>query len=117
MFNFFFKRKPKPIPRLLVIPTSYTLEMWVKNNLSVQFEKMMEEKLLAYAISVLINQIPSGFPLRGQKVNDTQANIELGRINGYLECLHLLQSLGKPFIAPEQIEETYERENGNDNDE
>lgn len=97
--------KPKPTA---VFPEGYTLEDWRTNKeLPGHAKKIFEEPVMRYAFSVLYNQIPSGFPLRGQDVNETQAAVELGRVNGYIECLALLKSLAQSPEQNQEVEQTY----------
>ena len=58
-------------------------------------------------MSALINAVPKGYPLRGEAVNDTAANIELGRIQGFMDCMATLQILGEEFQKDEVPEVTY----------
>lgn len=47
-------------------------------------------------LKVLKERIPNGFPARGQAVRSEDALMELGRINGYRDCLRLLELLSNP---------------------
>lgn len=94
--------------RVAVFPEGYTLEDWRANReLPGQAKKIFDEPVMRHVFSVLYNQIPSGFPLRGEQVNDVQAAVELGRMNGYIECLSLLKSLANPAEHAEEVEQTY----------
>lgn len=50
--------------------------------------------------------------MRGQELSDTQAAVELGRVEGYNNCLDLLLSLANPPTTnPEPIESDYASDN------
>lgn len=92
----------------VVFPEGYTLVEWRLNKqLPGHLKKIFKEPTMQHAFSVLYNQIPSGFPLRGEQVNDTQAAIELGRMNGYMECLSLFKSLAVAQEPQQQVEQDY----------
>lgn len=105
-----WKIKPqKPVVKPPILhPESYTLEEWRTNKeLPGNLKKVFDEPIMRHVFAVLGNQIPSGFPLRGQDVNETQAAIELGRMNGYIECLSLLKSLSRNPEFPQEVEQDY----------
>lgn len=103
--------RPKPQPRQL-IPEGYTLEDWRSNReLPSQFKRVLEEPVMRRAISVMFQHLPTGYPIRGEAINEIQAAVELGRINGYTECLSLFQSLAQSPASTEQIEPTYGSDN------
>lgn len=90
---------PAPVP----FPVGMTLDKWLSNpDLAIRAKALFEDELTKMIFGVLQNSIPSGWPARGQVVNDTTANIELGRIQGYMDCLNLLNLLGTP--APVRTE-------------
>lgn len=90
-------------PRL-PFPTGYTLETWHASGMPGAAKALFGEETFRHIYAVLYNSIPSGYPGRGVVVNDTTANIELGRIQGYLDCLNLLQSLAIPRAKNEEAE-------------
>jgi hypothetical protein len=93
---------PSSLPRV-PFPQGYTLNKWQSSpDLVAGWKNLAKEDLFRHGMSVLYNSIPSGYPARGQQVNDTMANIELGRYQGYMDCLNLLQALA--FDAPKSEE-------------
>lgn len=60
-----------------------------------EFNQFLNSPLGQSFISVLHNSIPSGYPIRGNPVSDTQANIELGHIQGFMECIQLIEALAQ----------------------
>jgi hypothetical protein len=84
-----------------------TLERWHADDGLVNWAKQSEE--FAYVLSVVHNQQPSGFPIRGQVVSDIQCAVELGRKEGYADCQNVLLSLRQfPLKAVEEIEANYD---------
>lgn len=112
IWNRLFK---KPVKVHAIFPDGYTLEEWRANkSLPEMLRKILEEPTMRHAFSVLYNRVPSGFPIRGDQVSDIQAAVELGRVNGYMECLSLLKSLAiTPHINTE-VEQTYGAEHTDD---
>lgn len=53
------------------------------------------------------NGIPSGYPMRGQPTDPTTAAVELGRIQGYMDCLNLLQLLCTPIPQHKEVDQDY----------
>lgn len=45
--------------------------------------------------------------MRGEAINDIQAAEALGEINGYLNCISLLKSLGQSPTITAEVEQTY----------
>lgn len=110
MFKYILGRfRKKPVRKnYLPVPDGYTLQEWRANTeLSSHLKTIMDEAAMRHALSVLYNQIPSGFPLRGEPINETQAAVELGRQNGYLECLSLFKSLAILPTTQTEVEQTY----------
>lgn len=64
---------------------------------------LLATSLMKDILGVLYAEIPSNYPQRGTKITDTEACIELGRMQGYQDCLLLLQRLGEPIDVPQQI--------------
>lgn len=101
----------RPIPRCEPYPVGYTLGKWQASpHLAEQAQQLFHEELFRHIMAVLVNSIPSGYPARGAVVNDTTANIELGRIQGYLDCLNLLNSLATPVRTHEELPTTWNAE-------
>lgn len=84
-----------------------TLERWQKDDGLVNWARGSDE--FAYTLSVVHNQQPSGFPVRGQVITDTQCAVELGRKEGYADCLNVLLALRQfPVVVKEEIEANYD---------
>ena len=89
-------------------PEGHNLITWRQHPvLSNQLAGAFREELFRHVLSVLYNSIPSGYPARGNTLNDTMANIELGRVQGYMDCLNLLQSLSITPTTTEPPEQNY----------
>jgi hypothetical protein len=96
-------RVPSGASLHIPFPKGYTLDQWQSSpDLVNGWKKLESEDLYRHGMSVLYNNIPSGYPARGQTVNDTMANIELGRYQGYMDCMNLLQALS--FDSPKSDE-------------
>lgn len=108
--------KKKPIIKIpVVFPEGYTLVEWRTNkDLPGNLQKVFGEPIMGHVFAVLYNQIPNGYPLRGEALNETQAAVELGRMNGYIECLSLLKSLAVIPDLENQVEQTYGSEKADD---
>lgn len=75
---------------------------WIKSRLGTEMVRVLEAK------------VPQGFPIRGQAVTDTQTNIELGRIEGYRDCLRVLMAMSispTPEAQMHEVESTYAPDN------
>lgn len=76
-----------------------------------EYRQLLATPLFREIMAVLQSCIPYGYPLRGGEVTEVQGLIELGRVQGYQDCLYLLRSLGEfepPPAAP--VEATFENE-------
>lgn len=83
----------------------------------MNLEAALNDELFRHVLSVLYNEIPCGYPRRGDTLNDTMANIELGRVAGFMDCLNLLQSLAQSPPTTEPPEQDYGASNDtSDND-
>ena len=114
----FFKKSPKaavtqPKKEILEVvripfPDGHTLQSWRANPfLSESLKKTFDTELFRHFFSVLYNEIPSEYPRRGDTLNDTMANIELGRSQGYINLLNLIRSLAVNSKTEETVEQTY----------
>jgi hypothetical protein len=106
-----FGRKPVEAPKPVQFPRpgrhDMTLERWQTDEGLVKWARTSEE--FAYALSVMVNLQPSGFPIRGQSVTDMQCAVELGRKEGYADCQSVLFSLRQfPAKAVEDIQADYD---------
>ncbi len=106
-----FGRKPveAPKPQMIARPilSEMTLERWQTDGGLVNWAKQSPE--YAYALSVVQNQAPSGFPIRGQVVSDIQCAVELGRKEGYADCQGVLLMLRQfPVKVAEEIPADYD---------
>jgi hypothetical protein len=77
----------------------------------------LEHGILKDWLSVAWAHIPRGGPPRSTPINDTEASIELGRVQGYMQCLDLLQACfdyrpeptkTPPMTYPKSVEETFD---------
>jgi len=81
-----------------------TLHRWAQSpELIDEARRTMASPLFGHIFSVMYNAMPHGYPLRGQPATDIGVAIELGRKEGYADCLSLLRSLGHILPAPEEI--------------
>ena len=114
----FFKKSPKVEPTTrkpaikesprIPFPDGHTLQSWRANPfLSESLKKTFDTELFRHFFSVLYNEIPSEYPRRGDTLNDTMANIELGRSQGYINLLNLIRSLAVNSKTEETVEQTY----------
>ena len=95
-----------PIP-VRPVRNEMTLERWQTDGGLVNWAKQSQE--YAYVLSVVQNQAPSGFPIRGQAVTDTQCLVELGRKEGYVDCQNVLLMLRRfPVKVAEEIPADYD---------
>jgi len=84
-----------------------TLERWHADDGLVNWAKQSPE--FAYVLSVVDNQQPSAFPLRGQKISDIECAVELGRREGYRDCQAVLFALRHfPVKVAEEIPADYD---------
>lgn len=105
---------PRQLPKRLnlqkfIRPSRHemTLERWQNDEGLVNWARTSEE--FAYALSVIVNLQPSGFPIRGQNVTDIQCAVELGRKEGYADCQSVMLSLRQfPAKAVEEIQADYD---------
>lgn len=89
-------------------PRGVTLELWRSSGLAVQAKELYRQELFGHILAVLHNSAPTGF-MRGAEVSPVQAHIEFGRVQGYFDCLRLLEGL--PDVLPKKeeiIESTFE---------
>lgn len=76
--------------------------------MAIQSVPLFQNPTMGHILAVLHNSAPTGF-LRGADVTDTQALIEYGRMQGYFDCLRLLEGLPDYLPRKEEIiESTYE---------
>lgn len=79
-----------------------SMRHWLKSKFGTEVLRVLEAK------------VPQGFPMRGQAVTDTQANIELGRVEGYRDCLRVLVAMAvspAPESQAAEIPSTYAADN------
>ncbi len=89
------------------IRNEMTLERWQADEGLVSWAKQSPE--YAYVLSVIQNQAPSGFPIRGQAVTEIQCLVELGRKEGYVDCQNVLLMLRQfPVKITEEISADYD---------
>lgn len=106
MTNFFtwFRKSDNNVPSVKFVYSGMDLEMWRKDPQLLAFARDLWGKVeWQHALSALKNAAPSGFPIRGKSITETEANIELGRKEGYQDCMNALFSL--TVRAPEPFTE------------
>jgi hypothetical protein len=86
-------------------------------GLVVSAKELYHTALFQKMRTVVHNHRPRGFPARGQALNDTQANIELGRMLGYEDCLSVLDAMTWAVQADETTNQTPWDYNDNETEE
>jgi len=86
-----------------------SLEEWQSRAEAVSaFRKFLATTLGRDMVSVLYTQQPTGYPTRDREISDTHAAIELGRKEGYEDCLRIIRSMTAfPTTVPEHIESDF----------
>lgn len=101
------KQQPIQLPRI-PFPQGHTLESFRSNKALVEeFRKLQGTELWRHVLAALYNSMPGSYPLRKAVENDTHSSLELGRIQGYHDCLNVLTFLAVANESAEQIEPTY----------
>ena len=91
----------------LPYPRSMTVNEWQANPLlAEQADELFKEALMGHILAVLHNAIPVQH-IRQTTYTGDQAAVELGRVQGYLDCLNLLESLPIKSSVAEEIEPTW----------
>lgn len=105
MFAFLRKQKRK---ESIPFPSGYTPETFRANPGMVKMaEDWKRSALGGHIMAALHNGIPYGYPMRGSDTNPTTAAIELGRVQGYMDAIHLLNSLCTSTDIPKEVEQDY----------
>lgn len=118
MLRWLRSQTKKQVPIYIFQPTGMTLERWQSSSLyTAEARRLFADRTFQDIFSLLTNHRPQGYPVRGQDVSDTQALIELGRIEGYNDCLRLIVSLAQlPPKMREPLEATFEPPEKEDDD-
>ena len=91
-FGLFHKTPPVPVVRFLF--TGMDLATWrAAPDLLDWARQLWTQPNWQQALSAIRNAAPSGFPIRGRAVTEIEAAIELGRKEGYQDCMNALFSL------------------------
>lgn len=122
MTNLISKLFGKPLPVRVEpartkqgFPQGYDIVEWCKHpELAIALKKAFSEELFRLFLAVLYNEIPSGYPRRGEQLNDTMAAIELGRVQGHLNLLNLIQSMTITPVQKDVPEQNYGADNINE---
>src|SRR5262249_470115 len=86
-------------------------------NLVAEASNLFNKTALGgHIMAVLINSIPSGYPMRGRNIDPTEASIELGRIQGYMDAIALIRLLCTHKDETNEPEVTYGAEDTKDKD-
>ena len=105
MFAFLRKQKPLPEPakNAQPFPMGYSPDEFRANESLVTLASEFRRSALGgHFFAALHNGVPYGYPERGKEMNPTTAAIELGRVQGYMDCLQLLHLLCT--VPPKQID-------------
>lgn len=97
------KQVAPKLPQEIKLPFArgYTLAEFRANAALVEnTRKLFEDSALGgHLLAVMMNEIPSGEPTRGQTLDPTTAGIGLGEIRGYMRCMKVLQACCDPLQA------------------
>jgi hypothetical protein len=90
--------KSKKLTIIKMVFTGMDLKTWRETPEFLSFARDLWSKpQWQHALSALRNAAPSGYPLRGGRaerpISDIEAAIELGRKEGYQDCLNAVFSL------------------------
>ena len=97
-----FKKPEKPVVKFIY--TGMDLKTWRDTPEFLSFAREVWARVeWQHALSALKNAAPSGFPIRGRAITEVEGLIELGRKEGYQDCLNAIFSL--PIRTTEQVEE------------
>lgn len=113
-WNQMFPRTEKKVPVSIAVRPArlrgLSLEWWFGQPANLaESQKLFETPLMRDIIDVLHSERPQGFPIRGYPVESVSAHVELGRVEGYNDCLRILLALPHPPAAPiDQIQSTFE---------
>ena len=95
---------PKPKAKVKFMFTGMDLLTWRNSPEYLAFAReLWARPEWQHALSAIRNAAPSGYPIRGRTISEVEAGIELGRKEGYQDCLNAIFSL--PIRAPDPIEE------------
>jgi hypothetical protein len=85
-----------------------SLADWRKTDANVTYAReLMRTSEFQMLLGVIAGEAPRGFPLRGEKVTDIQAAIELGRHEGYLGAIDVFYAAASFQQKHEQIPADY----------
>lgn len=73
-------------------------------------QEWQRSALGGHMMAVLHNSIPYGYPMRGSEVSPTAAALELGRMQGYMDCLNLLNAICTPQPTQNEVPQDYQAE-------
>lgn len=65
-----------------------------------EMRRIFKLEAMADALGVLREGTPRGYPIRGGEISQEQALIELGRKEGYYDCLDLLLAMANYPASP-----------------
>jgi hypothetical protein len=101
----FLKWWNRPVqPVIQFLFTGMDLKTWRETPEFLSFARELWTKPeWQHALSALRNAAPSGYPIRGRTISETDAALELGRKEGYQDCLNAIFSL--PLRSADLAEE------------
>jgi len=105
---FAFLRKQKRKTEFAPYPSGYTPDEFRSNpGLVKMTHDLFNGALGGHILAALHNGMPYGYPMRGNDLSPTAAAVELGRVQGYMDCLNLLNSLGELPNIQNEIPQDY----------
>jgi hypothetical protein len=100
------QRKTKFITHIL--PRGETILSWRSDDAKVDAARTLwKNELFRQVYATVTANRPRGYPQRGAAIDQTQALIEFGRMQGYEDCLRVFEVLTEPVQRPENIEVTW----------
>ncbi len=111
MFAFLRKQKlsPEPAKNPQPFPMGYSPDEFRANSGMANMASTFRRSALGgHIFAALHNGVPYGYPERGKEMNPTTAAIELGRVQGYMDCLQLFHMLCTPQQIPVDIPQDYQ---------
>jgi hypothetical protein len=91
------KPRPEIKTQTIIVRYDLTLDRWQQDPALLEWARTSEQ--FAGVLSVVQNAQPSGWPIRGHPVTDIQCAVELGRKEGYADCMTVLLAL-RTFPMP-----------------
>jgi hypothetical protein len=85
--------KTIPVYDRIPVINGMTLEKWRKETSNIAAARdLWKHPVFQDILSIARNAQPRGYPPRGVPINSTMAAVELGRCQGYLDCLGIIEA-------------------------